>query len=48
MNLDKHPCSFCQKPCYQISYIGHRIACATCFERLAVQPALADAGKDTP
>jgi hypothetical protein len=37
-----HPCSFCQKPCYRIAYIGHRLACVSCFDRLAVQPALGE------
>jgi len=41
VNLDKHPCSFCQKPCYQICYIGHRLSCVECFLRLTVEPALA-------
>jgi len=44
VNLNRHPCSFCGKPCYRIAYIGHRLACVACFDRLAVKPALASTG----
>lgn len=39
-SFEKHPCNFCGAPCYHVCYIGHRLACVRCFERLAVIPAL--------
>lgn len=37
----KSPCHFCRTPCWHVCYIGHLLACVECFNRLAVQPALA-------
>ena len=38
MIYSKVTCSKCQRPCWNIAYIGYRVVCVECFELFAIGP----------